>query len=87
MQLLQLLSDVTVGGQKLKNRMVLAPMTRARYVCVPEPLFARPIPNECLISPSQFETDATQPKTPLILVILSPTISWRTTMNNVPQQD
>ena len=29
---LQLLSKINIGGQKLANRIVLAPMTRARYV-------------------------------------------------------
>lgn len=28
---LQLLTKVTVGGQELSNRLVLAPLTRARY--------------------------------------------------------
>lgn len=29
---MQLLSKIIVGGQELKNRLVMAPMTRARYV-------------------------------------------------------
>jgi len=29
---LELLSKIVVGGQELSNRLVLAPMTRARYV-------------------------------------------------------
>lgn len=33
MSTMQLLSKITVGGQELKNRMVLAPLTRGRYVC------------------------------------------------------
>jgi hypothetical protein len=31
---MQLLYSVMVGGQELKNRMVLAPLTRARYVAL-----------------------------------------------------
>jgi hypothetical protein len=31
---MQLLYKVSVGGQELKNRMVLAPLTRARYVAL-----------------------------------------------------
>jgi hypothetical protein len=34
---MQLLSKITIGGQELKNRMVLAPMTRARYVSYNRP--------------------------------------------------
>jgi 2,4-dienoyl-CoA reductase-like NADH-dependent reductase (Old Yellow Enzyme family) len=28
---MQILSKITIGGQELKNRIVLSPMTRARY--------------------------------------------------------
>ena len=31
-QQLQLLSKITIGGQELSNRVVLAPLTRGRYV-------------------------------------------------------
>lgn len=44
MSTLQLLSKIVVGGQELKNRIVLAPLTRARYEQVLTTRFAAFVP-------------------------------------------
>lgn len=47
---LQMMAPITVGGQELKNRIVLAPMTRARCTPTEDPLDpANTNPNEIMV--------------------------------------
>lgn len=47
---LQMMSPITIGGQELKNRIVLAPMTRARCTPTQDPLDpANTNPNDLMV--------------------------------------
>ena len=47
---LQLLSKITIGGQELKNRIALAPLTRARCTPSDDPLDgSNTIPNDLMV--------------------------------------